>query len=427
MQYVIAGAGPAGVIAAETLRKNDPEGDITLIGAEDSAPYSRMAIPYLLKGEIAEEGTYLRRGENHYENLGIKIIRGQRVTAVSPGDHSVTLSDGSTVTYDRLLITTGSNPVRPPIPGMDLPLVQSCWTLADAHTILGKIGEGAQVVLMGAGFIGTIILDAIAKKKATLTVVEAESRMVPRMINEAGGAIIKKWCEDKGVTVLTSTRVEEISEGGSRALQLKLSDGQQLEADLVICATGVLPNTGFLEGSGIQTDQGILVNEFMQSSEADIYAAGDVAQGPDFSFGGQAIHAIQPTASDHAQIAALNMAGKVTPYKGSLSMNTVDIMGLVYYSFGKWMGTEGGSHGEATNEANHTYLRLEFEGDRLVGAIRVGVFEQIGVLRGMIENRIALGEWKATLEQEPGRFMEAYLTLTKGGVEFPTLRIKKPA
>ena len=134
MKHVIIGNGPAGVVAAETLRKADPSSDILMFGAEPEPAYSRMAIPYLLEGKIGEEGTRLRKGAGHFAALRIREAQ-QRVVSVDSAKKKLLFADGKFETYDRLLIASGSHPVRPPIPGIDLPQVQTCWTLADARAI----------------------------------------------------------------------------------------------------------------------------------------------------------------------------------------------------------------------------------------------------------------------------------------------------
>ena len=134
MKHVILGAGPAGVIAAETLRKHATGDDIIVVGDEPEAPYSRMAIPYLLTGSVDEEGTHLRRAADHYARQRITLLRG-RAASVDVGARSVALDDGSRLPFDRLLIATGSSPATPPIPGIDGPGVHPCWTLADARAI----------------------------------------------------------------------------------------------------------------------------------------------------------------------------------------------------------------------------------------------------------------------------------------------------
>lgn len=412
--YVVIGAGPAGVIAAETLRSTDPATPVVMIGEEKEAPYSRMALPYLLAEDIAEDGTHLRHGAGHFEGKGIEI-RNDVVSAVSAGDKIVALASGGTQAYEKLLIAAGSHAIRPPIPGTDLPGVENCWTLEDARAIAAKAAKGSNVVLMGAGFIGCIVLEALAARGVNLTVVEMEDRMVPRMMDQTGGAMIKRWCESKGVTVLTSTRIEEISANGS-ALALKLGDGGTLDADLVVCAAGVRPNIAFLEGSGIKTDVGVLVNDRMQTSDANVYAAGDVAQGIDFSTGANEIHAIQPTAADHGRTAAQNMAGVDTPFQGSLSMNVLNTLGLITSSFGQWDGVPGGDSAELADNDRFRYVRLSFQDDVLVGALSLGLTQHVGVLRGLIQSKVKLGHWKERLMANPLLIMDAYLARTQGGV-----------
>ena len=171
MKHLILGNGPTGVIAAETLRKADRHAEIMMVGSEPEPPYSRMAIPYLLEGNIDESGTYLRKADGHFESLQIDNRIGV-ATAVNAADKVVAFADGSTESYDKLLIATGSHPICPPIPGVDLPHVHTCWTLADARAIAARAGAGTRVVQVGAGFIGCIILEALAKRGVDLTVVE---------------------------------------------------------------------------------------------------------------------------------------------------------------------------------------------------------------------------------------------------------------
>jgi len=415
MKHVVLGAGPAGVIAAETLKRLDPGCSVVLVGDEPEPPYSRMAIPYLLAENIGEEGTHLRHGSNHYRDLGIDVRAG-RATGISPDNRTVRLEGGETLAYDRLLIATGSHTVMPPIPGMDLDGIENCWTLEDARRIAARAHPGSKVVLMGAGFIGCIVLEALAARKVELCVVEMADRMLPRMMDETGGEMIKRWCESHGVTVMTSTQVTSI-EKSAGGLELNLDHGGPLTADLVVCATGVKPNTGFLKGSGVQTDVGILVNEALETNVSGVYAAGDVAQGPDFSTGKQEVHAIQPTASEHGRLAARNMSGRRTPFRGSLSMNVLNTLGLVSSSFGLWMGVDGGDRATVEDADGFKYLRLEFEGDRLIGALALGLTQHVGVIRGLIQTRVPLGPWKDTLMRDPHKVMDAYLERTQGTVQ----------
>jgi len=413
MQYVIVGAGPSGVTAAETLRDADPEASVVLVDGEKEPPYGRMAIPYFLIGNVPEEGVYLRKDDNHFENLGITYIQ-DRAKSVSHDDNTLTLESGDVLPFDKMLVASGSHPVKPPIDGLDHPNVHHCWTLENARNIAKITGEGVDVVLMGAGFIGCIIMEALALSGANLTVVEAEDRMVPRMMDQTAGNMIKSWCLEKGVNVLTSARVTSVDDNDGK-LAVNVDNGDIINADLVVVATGVRPNADFLKDSGVEIEAGIKVDNNLKSSVDNIYAAGDVAQGPDFSTDGWSVHAVQPTGVEHGRTAALCMAGKDMEYRGSLNMNVLDTLGLISCSFGLWQGVEGGDSAERIDEKNYRYTLLNFDGDVLVGALMIGRTDSIGVIRGLIQTPVKLGKWKERLMADPNLFVEAYVDCTRGG------------
>ena len=406
MKHVILGAGPAGVIAAETIRKHAPHDDIVIVGDEPEAPYSRMAIPYLLMGNIDESGTHLRHGADHFGKLGIVVKHGT-ATGVDTAARKVTLDDGHMLGYDRLLIATGSSPASPPIPGIHSAGVHTCWTLKDARAIALLATPGARVLQMGAGFIGCIILESLAARDVQLSVVEMGDRMVPRMMGPTAGGMIKDWCEAKGVRVYTGTRVEAIEVHAP--LRVKLSNGEHLDCDLVISATGVKPNIGFIETSGIKCLLGVLTDEHMQTNVPGVYAAGDCAEAFDKVSGKTIVSAIQPNAADQARIAALNMVGRQGELRGVTQINVLDTLGLISTSFGDWQGVPGGEHVELTDKAAGRHLSLQFGGDRLVGCNSIGWTEHVGVMRGLVEGQVRLGEWKQRLIDDPTLLMAAYL------------------
>jgi NAD(P)H-nitrite reductase large subunit len=367
-----------------------------------------MAIPYLLTGKIDEAGTYLRKEPGHFDRLGIQLKTG-RATSVNSQARSVSLDDGSSLPFDRLLVATGSIPVRPPIPGIDLPGVHPCWTLEDARKIMALAKPGARVLQMGAGFIGCIIMESMAARGVKLTVVEMGDRMVPRMMGQGAGGMIKRWVEKKGIAVHTSTRVEAITAGKGAALEARLSNGQRVLADLVISSTGVQPNIGFLQGSGVACDRGVKTDARMQTSVPGIFAAGDCAEALDLVTHKPLVSAIQPNAADQASCAALNMVGRESRMVGVTLLNVLDTLGLVSTSFGQWEGVPGGEHVERSDDEAFKFLRLEFDGDVLVGANAIGLTERVGVIRGLIQARLRLGEWKDRLLRDPTLLSEAYL------------------
>ncbi len=409
MHHVIIGAGPAAVSAAEQIKKLDSRSEVTMLAAEDVPPYSRMAIPYYLTGNITPEGTYLRKDATHFEKLGINV-RHARANSIDTNAKRVVMASGDTLDYDKLLVATGATATKPPIPGIDLDAVYNCWSLADAHKIIDKATPGSNVILMGAGFIGCIILESLAARNVNLTVIEMENRMVSRMTNRTMGTMIKDWCVAKGIRVMTSTKVDSISEESGSKLAVSTSTGETIEADLVICATGVRSNTAFLDGSNINIDMGVVVDDYMQTSVADIYAAGDVAQGKDFSTGEYYVQAIQPTAVEHGKLAAQSMVyGNIVANPGNVNMNVLDTVGLISTSFGMWMGVEGGEESELVDKDNYRYLNLQFKDDVLVGASSLGMTQHVGVMRGLIQTASPLGAWKDKLMENPARLSEAYL------------------
>ena len=172
-------------------------------------------------------------------------------------------------------------------------------------------------------------------------------------------------------------------------------------------------NTAFLEGSGVKTDEGILVDRHLQTSAPDVYAAGDVAQGLDFNTGEYTVQAIQPTAADHGRLAANNMAGYPLRHQGSVNMNVLDTLGLISTSFGLWMGVEGGDSAELYDGDRFRYINLQFQDDVLVGGSSLGMTDHVGVMRGLIQSKVRLGKWKERLKSDPTRIMEAYIACTQ--------------
>ena len=417
MHHLILGAGPAGVIAAETIRKLAPLDDITLVGDEPEPPYSRMAIPYLLIGNVDESGTYLRKNPLHLANLRINQVKAsaQKVDATAK---TVQLDSGQTVAFDTLLVATGSSPVRPPIPGIDAAGVHPCWTLADARAIMALAKPGARVLQLGAGFIGCIIMEALAARGVQLSVVEMGDRMVPRMMGPTAGGMIRDWCEAKGVQVFTGTRVEAIEAGAP--LTVRLSNGTQLSADLVISAAGVKPAIEFLADSGITCLLGVLTDEHLQTNVPGIFAAGDCAEAFDKVSGKTIVSAIQPNAAEQARVAATNMVafaqGRVGAgeLKGVTQINVLDTLGLISTSFGAWQGLPGGEHVELTDVQAGQHLSLQFKDDVLVGCNSGGWTEHVGVMRGLVEGQVRLGAWKDALLKDPTQLMPAYLACAQG-------------
>ncbi|MES9992790.1 MAG: FAD/NAD(P)-binding oxidoreductase [Candidatus Thiodiazotropha sp.] len=425
MQHVIIGAGPAGVVAAESIRKFDKSSTVTLVSNEAERPYSRLAIPRLLQGKIAEKDTYLRCGQDYFAAHSIDVRKGS-VVKVDTHSDAIDLADGTRLEYDRLLIATGSRPDKPPIPGSNLPGVLNCWTLNDARKIVCKLGVNSRLIVVGGGFIGLVILDALARSGARLVLIERGERLLPNLMNDVSSRLIQSWCESKDIVVRTCVDVQAIEHSNatqksttsdSGQLNLVLDNGDALAADMVIFATGTKMNTAFLEGSEIACDQGVLVDERLNTTKANVFAAGDVCQGLGFSTGGRRVQAVQLTASEHGRIAAANMCGLRARYPATINMSVLDTLGLVSSSFGAWSGLREGESASYSSSVEYSYLNLQFDEDRLVGASNIGNTEHLQLLPRLIHSRIPLKAWKKRLMDDPRRVGEAYHSLTMGAYQ----------
>jgi NAD(P)H-nitrite reductase large subunit len=366
-----------------------------------------MAIPYLLKGDIGEPGTYIRKAPDHFARQRIALAHG-RAVGVDTAAREVVVTGARRLPFDRLLIATGSRPSRESLPGIDLHGVQTCWTLDDARAIIGKARPGARVVQMGAGFVGCIIMEGLLARGVDLTILVRSGYMVRRMMNPTASGLIRRWCESKGVRILTRTQPVALSRTGE-ALLVDLAEGRALPADIYLSVVGVDPNVEFLAGSGIDIGHGVRVDATLQSNVPGVYAAGDVAESANVLTGKQELNAIQPNAVEQGRIAALNMAGHPARFKGGFVFNVLTTLGLPSSSFGEWQGVDGGESAEALDAGRYRYLNLQFDGDRLVGANCVGLSDHVGALRGLIEGRLRLGAWKRRLMADPSQIMPAYL------------------
>ncbi len=409
--YLIIGGGPAATNAMESIRQADSEAKVTLVS--DEPAHSRMALPYWLSGQIPREQTYTA-DEPYFAQLGIDAKIGNKVTQLDAGGKTVTLNDGQSLSFDKLLLATGSRPRDLPVDGADLPGVGHLWTLSDTEQVLRSAAQGKpRVVMIGAGFIGFIMLNAMHKKSWHLTVVEREEQVLPRMLDADGGRLVQRWLQDQGVQLRCGTSVSAIEGDGDRK-QVVLDDGDKLDADLVVIAIGVQPNVELAKQAGLDVDQGILVDDHLRTSAGDVYAAGDVAQGPILMSDGRAIHAIQPTAVDHGRVAGANMAGADISYPGSLSMNVLDVCKLQCASFGQWDDTQA----ETTtilNESDSIYRSFKWDEDRLSGAMflgranDMGMMTDVGMIKGFIQTGTPLGPWKQFLQENPFDVRRAFV------------------
>ncbi len=399
-RHVIVGGGTAGLNAITTIRQYDRgASEIILVSAE--RPYARMVLPYYLKGTISESHVYTANPAR-LRTLNVETFLERRAARLDTQTNTLSLDDGTEVPYDNLLIATGSSPVRAPVPGADGASIHSFWTLEQAQGVVRQIRAGSHVAMVGAGFIAFTILNSILALGATLSVVEIAPQILPRMIDPQGAAIVEQWLRDRKVTIRTGARLSAIEDVGTQK-RLRFEGADDITADLVIMATGIRSNLGWLDGSGIALNRGILVDEHQRSNVPNVYAAGDVAEGKDLISGQPAVHAIEPTAMEHGRIAGANMAGQLLAYRGSLLMNIVEVLGLEIASFGAWDATDVEVF-SAVKPERPAYRKVLWQGDRMIGAMLLGpekdvwTTNDVGMLKGLVQSGIRLGAWKTALQ-----------------------------
>ncbi len=428
-RHLIIGGGTAGMNAIRTIREEESErSEITLVSAEK--PYSRMVLPYYLDRSIAESHVYTATAKV-LAGWGVKTQLGRRAAGLDTSANACTLDDGARVEYDDCLIATGSSPVRAPVPGADGGKVHSFWTLDQAKAVLAQIAPGSHVVMVGAGFISFTILNSILALGAKLTVVEIAPRILPRMVDAAGAELVAKWLTEHGVSIRAGAVLTAIEDAKAKK-RLRFEQGSDLLADVVIMATGIRTNLDWLNGSGLVVERGIVVDDHLRSSVANVYAAGDVAQGRDLVTGAPAVHAIEPTAQEHGRVAGANMAGKSIAYKGSLLMNIVEVCHLDIASFGAWDDGEA----EATTGLRPdrpAYRKLVWRGDRLIGAIILGTSSDIwttndiGMLKGLVQSGSPVGRFKEYLARNPFDIKPAYIAAHTTNMLLPETVLGRPA
>jgi NADPH-dependent 2,4-dienoyl-CoA reductase/sulfur reductase-like enzyme len=275
--FVIVGASLAGAKAAEALREGGFGGAIVLIGTEEEYPYERPPLSkgYLLGKDNRESIFPLPEG--WYAEHQVDLRLGQTVTSIDRADHRVTLADGQSVPYDRLLITTGASPRRLNIPGAELDGVRYLRTVGDSERLAAALRGGGQVVIAGAGWIGLETAAAAREYGCEVTVVEPESGALRRALGPELGEVFEDLHRSHGVTFRFGEGLSEVTGSGGTVTGAVTSSGAELPAGTMIIAVGVTPNVGLAADAGLEVDNGIVVDEALRTSDPDIFAAGDVA------------------------------------------------------------------------------------------------------------------------------------------------------
>jgi nitrite reductase (NADH) large subunit len=389
MRVVIVGAGPAGVTAAETLRAFDRSAEIVVFSSEPYPPYSPPAMAdHFLTGST----DHLWRGDDWADRVGLEYFQGTAVHQVDPKAHLLQLDGDATLTYDKLVIASGSR-LYAPLEGNDLPGIANFKSLSAAESLVSRVktGEANRALIVGAGFIGVEIAILLRKLELEVTMIEMLDYVMPRVLVSETAAHVEQALKGMGVELRLNTKAKAFV-GNSRVEEVELDDGTTLKADVFIAATGVRPNVDWLDGSGWDVGWGVRVDDHMRTSIPDVYAAGDVVESTDRLTGDRFVNAIFPNAVAQGTVVGLNLAGYDTFTEGSDRMNSLKHLGVPVVVAGLKEGDE------VLREQRDGGMRMLFlKDERLVGFQIVGDVSPAGVLRSMMNRRQDVGPLKDRL------------------------------
>lgn len=419
MKYVIIGASAAGLAAAEAIRKADTQGTITVLTEEAYMPYSRPSISYYLKGKVKESDMALRK-PNFYREKKIDIVKNTKATAIDT-EKKVVKAGRKSYPYDKLCLCTGSKPFVPPMENvkgktnaltfLDLKAVKDVKAIANEKT---------RAVVIGAGLIGMKAAEGLVKICKSVDVVELSPRVLPSILDAKSAKQVKKHLENNGIRFHLENTVVRAASKGKQITAVTLKNGKKLPCDLLILAVGVRPQTELAEKAGLSVDRGIITDtETMQTSDPDIYAAGDCCVSVDMLDGSKKIIALWPNAVQQGNVAGAQMAGADITVGGTYSVNAIDFFGLRICTCGL-INAQGEQYSDKIIQHGDSYKRLVFEGDKLVGYVLINSSVNAGLYTNLISNQISLDTLQGDIMDDPSIFMfdkETRITKLRGGVQ----------
>lgn len=385
MNYVIIGNGVAGIHAAETIRQFDPTGKITMISDEVFPPYCRPMISMVLEGAVPPEKLPIRPS-SFYEKLKIEPVLGNRVSAVDVDRRAVSVN-GKIHPFDKLLIATGADPRRIKADGLELKHIFFMRTETHVRQMLAALPAVRKALVLGGGLVGFKASYGLLRRGIQVTMLIRSGYPLSMQVDPEAGRMI--WDELKAHGLDVRLGVEATAfEGKDTVSRAHLSDGTLLSCDMVVIGKGVFPARGFVPKEKIKVDAGIVVDEHMETSAPGVFAAGDVAESADIARKTPWVNAIWPEAVAQGRIAGMNMAGRRTAYRGSLSRNVIRIFGMDVMTAGLITppAAEGFDILSARDSRAKTYRKMVFRADRLVGMVMVNAIEQGGVLMSLIQS-----------------------------------------
>lgn len=399
-QFVIIGAGIAGVSAAEVLRYHAPDAKITILSKEAEIPYMRLNLTRLLAGEFLEKNLPLH-SEDWYAEHNIELKLGTIADHLNLTEKSVVLENGNALHFDKLIVATGSHPWVPPIPGTALKNVFSVREIEDVRQILNVVKEGTKVVCIGGGILGLETAGALAKQKADVTVLEAFDYLMPMQLNPEGSNVLADHLKTLNIDVITHAIADCII-GDGEVSGVHLKRGILVEAEAVVITAGDRANTELLEHAGLTVNKGVLVDNFLRTAHPDIYAVGDVAEHDGVRYG-----AWSP-AMYMGKIAGMNAAGIPTEFGGIPRSHMLKVLGKPMLSIGTIKAADG-SYRAIDDHADGGYRMFMFRDGRLVGCLLIGKLKLLKPVRKAVQARLDMKDFLTleTTAQEVADYLSA--------------------
>ena len=398
-KYLIIGNSAGGIGAAEAIREVDRQGRLVIVSDEPYPAYSRPLIAeYLAERRPLER--MLFRPPDFYKRHNIVAFLGRKVTRLYPDRQVVELDSGERIRWQKLLLATGGTPIVPPIEGADKKGVFTFTTFDDVKAINRYLDRKARAVVIGGGLIGLSVTEALSRRGMEVTVVEMKERILNVILDETASALEEEMLRQVGIKLMTGHTVAKISRGSrDKITGVILDDGTPIPGELVIVAIGVQPRMELITNTGIEINRGVVVDQYMATSNSDIYACGDVAEAYDIAYGECRLTPIWPNAYIGGRIAGFNMAGTPIEYPGGTAMNSLKYFGLDMVSAG--MVTPLNDRYEViSHRTDNTYGKVILKDGLVVGLVFAGNIEKSGIIFNLIKNKIKVEGFKQALVAE---------------------------
>lgn len=399
INYVVIGNSAAGISAMEAIRNIDSASKIINISKESTIrPYSRCLLSYYLAGAMGKERLWIR-DKNFYNGLNIDTRIGTEAISIDAKNKKIKLSDKETIDYDKLLFAAGAEAKKIAIKGIDKKGVFYLRTIEDAEGILAILKDVKKVCILGGGLVGMRVAYSLSRQGKSVQVVVKSKHIFSQMLDFESSDMIRRHLESNGIAIYTTVEAVEIL-GKGKVDGVILDDGNKLECDLIIIGKGVSPNVGLLKDK-VKVNAGVVANEFLETSDNSIYAAGDVAEAFDPVEKKNNINAIWTAAVRQGKIAGLNMAGKSTAYEGSVGMNSLDFFGISVISFGIVKPPdESFEEVIQADFSRNIYRKVVLKNNIIVGAVFVSDILKHGVILNLALNKVDVSDIKDILADE---------------------------